>query len=829
MAHLDIILRQVRRSSRQAILFTLCVALSLMTLAAFGGFALSVHGLLRTDARRLQGADIIIKSYDPLSVSLKGALQQMAAADRIKFVPIHEFHSMVRAENESVSILAALKVVAPGYPFYGAVRLASGRAFNTVLAPGTCIVAQSLLDRMGLKPGNRLKVGHTTLTIADIVTDEPDRPVNFFSFGPRVFAAAADLPSMGLMVTGSRIRRVMLVKVLDPGRIDALAQRLKDAAQPAQERVDTYRTAGTRISRFFDNLFFFMKLVGLFILLMAGLGIQGTLGAMFREKQSTIAIMKTLGATKAYMIRHFAGIVALLGAAGIGLGIVCGLLLQELLARTLAGYLPPGWGRSVSWEGIAEGMALGIGVVGLFSYLPLQYVARLRPMAIFRRQSDQAASKGALLLSGLLTGIFFFGLVLWHMRDVRFGFQFTGGMIAVILAAALPTQLILMGIKRWPLRRLALRQAARGLFRRGNATRSVMITLSASLAVIFANYLIARNLDSTFVQAYPENAPNAFFVDIQASQADAFVRAIGGKVLLYPIVRARLTAVNGQAIDRGKERHKRRDNLARVFNLTYRHTLLQDERIIQGDVLFRPDWPDRQVSVLDTVLDMHPMAIGDTLEFRIQGVPLRVRIASIRTRTEASLNPFFYFVFPESALKDAPQTLFAALKVPAGHLGKLQNRIVARFPNISVIDMTRTIGVFARLMDRLSAIIRSLSLFSIAAGLLILVSAVYATRAERVVEAVYYKILGAGGGFVLKVFALENFLIGLLSGIMALIMAQAGAFWVCHSKLDIRYHPFILSSCLMIGATVLLVMLVGLAASRSVIKKRPAVYLREQG
>jgi putative ABC transport system permease protein len=293
-------------------------------------------------------------------------------------------------------------------------------------------------------------------------------------------------------------------------------------------------------------------------------------------------------------------------------------------------------------------------------------------------------------------------------------------------------------------------------------------------------------------------------------------------------VRARLTAVNGKPVDRQKERRKRRDNLARVFNLTYRHTLLSDERIVRGHALFRPDWPDQQVSVLDTVVKMHPMAVGDTLEFRIQGVPLRVRIASIRTRTEASLAPFFYFVFPESILKDVPQTLFAALKVPPDQLGHLQNCIVSRFPNISVIDMSRTIGVFARLMNRLSAIIRSLSLFSIAAGLLILVSAVYATRAERVAEAVYYKILGAPKGFILRVFALENGLIGLLSGVTGLALAQAGAFWVCHGRLDIEYRLFPLSSVLMIGATVLLVMLVGLTASRSIMDKRPAVFLREQ-
>ncbi len=828
MSQVAVILRQVRRSSRQAILFVLCVALSLTALTAFSGYARSVDQSLRQDARKLHGADIIIKSYDPISVPLEKALEGLADDRQVRRVNIHEFFSVVRAAQETASLLAGLKVVERGYPFYGQVVLASGRPFDQVLAPGRCIVEQSLLDRMGLGKGDLLKVGFTTLKIADVVTAEPDRPVNYFSFGPRVFADAGDLPAMGLVAEGSRIRRVVLVKVRDPDRVAAVAQQLKRAALPEQEQVDTYLTAGSRVRRFLNNFFFFLKLVGLFILLMAGLGIQGTLGALLKEKQSTIAIMKTLGATNAYILRHFGGIIAILGVAGIGLGLLSGVFLQKLLAGVLTPYLPVGLSQAVSWVGVLEGVALGFGVVALFSFLPLYRVAEMRPMMIFRRQSGPIAGKWPWYLSSALILIFFIGLVLWHMQDIRFGLQFVGGLTALIFAAALPTQILLAAIRRWPVRGLVLRQAVRGLFRRDNATRSVMITLTASLAVIFANYLIQKNLDATFVQSYPQDAPNAFFVDIQPRQSEAFVQALGRPVTLYPIVRARIAAVNGEAIDRQKERQKRRDNLSRVFNLTYRHQLLKDETIIQGNALFRPDWPDQQVSVLDTVVAMHPMAIGDTISFKIQGVPLEARISSIRSREQASFSPFFYFVFPETVLKDAPQTLFAALRLPPQQLGALQGRIVSRFPNISVIDMTQTIRVFTRLMNQLSDIIRAFSLFSIAAGLLILTSAIYATRAERIIESVYYKILGAGKAFILQVFALENLLIGLLSGIMALILGQAGAYWVCRMKLDVDYHPFLLSSGLMIGATVLLVMMVGLTASRSIMEKRPAVFLREQ-
>ena len=828
MRHIPMILRQVRRSYRQAGLFVLCVALSLATLTAFSGFARSVSRALLEDARTLHAADIIIRSHDPISAPLVQAVDRLADQGRIVQANIHEFYSVVRAPDEKASVLSRLKVVEAGYPFYGQVTLKSGRPFKQVLSPGACIVEQTLLDRIGLKVGDRLKIGYTTLTVDDVVTAEPDRPLDLFAFGPRVFIHSSDLDALGLMTTGSRIHRVVLLKVTDPLQVDAIAARLKQASPFDGESVDTYLTSGSVVKRFLDNFLFFLKLVGLFILIVSGLGIQSTLTALFNEKQRTIAVMKTVGASGRFINTHFMLMVLLLGTAGTGVGILAGAAVQGGLAWMLGPLLPEGLGLTIAWTGVVEAVMLGFTVVALFSFLPLYRLREMRPVAIFNRLPSVGIARWPYFLSGLLVLLFFLALVLWHMRDILFGFYFVGAVVALILAAALLAQLALWTMKRLPVRPLALRQAIRGLFRRGNATRAIMITLTVSLAVIFGNHLIEKNLNATFVQSFPADSPNAFFLDIQPDQTEAFSAAIGRPVQFYPIVRARITAVNDKAIDRSREGQKRRDNLSRVFNLTYRQGLLDDETLIDGDTLFRSDWTEPQVSVMDTIVEMREMKIGDRISFKIQGVPLTARISSIRTRDSRSLSPFFYFVFPEEIMKQAPHTLFAALTVSPGQMGPLQTSIVSRFPNISVIDMSQTIGILARLMARLSRIVRVFSLFSIAAGLLILVSAVFATRAERVVESVYYKILGAGRRFVFTVFALENILIGLLSSGLALALAQAGAYWVCTVRFDIGYRPFFPISLTMVGLTVLLTVTVGMAASRSIMAKKPVAYLREQ-
>jgi putative ABC transport system permease protein len=828
MMHGTFTMREIARSSKQAAVFCLCVALSLASLTVFSGFAESVSRLLLIDAKKLQAADIIIHSHEKPSAGLDDAISGLVRQKKIERCRYWEFYSMVRRLDDRASVLSLLKVVEKGYPFYGTIVLKSGRPFRDVLTQGQTVVEQSLLDRLGVGIGDSLKIGYTTLTIRDVVVSEPDRPANVFSFGPRVFVSSRDLDALNLIQTGSRITYVSLIKVADDRQIDAIAARLKQFANPDREQVDTYRTARTRVKRFLDNFIFFLQLVGILILIVAGIGIQNTLTALFNEKQRTIAIMKTIGATHRQITRHFMPVVFLPALLGTVLGLSAGFIFQQALARLLSAFFPPDMPFAVAWSGIIESLALGIAVVALFTFVPLYRLREARPVMIFRKETAVPHKRWPMIVTAIGFVLFFSVLVFRHMHDFRFGSYFLAGLSALILFTWIFTRLLLWILKRLRIRRMVLRQAIKGLFRQGGATRSVVVTLTASLSVIFSIYLLEQNLDSNYVKSFPADAPNLFVIDIQPVQKEAFAKFIAQPLIFYPIVRARVTAINGQTIDRRAEQAKHRDNLGRTFNLTYRNNLLKNEKIIKGGRLFRSDWTGPQVSVLDTVVDMHKMGIGDTIQFNIQGVPLKARISSIRTRTADTLGPYFYFVFEEKTLKSAPQTIFTALRVEKQKVGLLQSNIVKKFPNVSVIDLSATLRVFAGLMEQLSTIIKGFSILSMVGGILILISGVFATRAERITESVYYKILGAGKTFVRKVFSIEIFIMGLLSGTLALVMSQTGVFLICRYSLDIAYHPFLWSCGFIIGTALLLIIGIGMVSTRSILEKKPVIYLREQ-
>ena len=834
MLHFRFIFRQIRSSAKQALIFVLCVALSLLTLVSLGGFSSSVRSSMLKDARQLHGADIIIHSHYPLSSGLASAINDYEKKGLAMGALVHEFYSMASNPARQKSVLSHLKVVEKGYPFYGRVELASGRDFSEVLEPGTIIVEQPVLDRLDAEVGDRLQIGSAELTIGDTVIAEPDRPVSFFSFGPRIFIAAADLKQLDLIKMGSRIHYNYLLKVHDPAMVDRMAGELAAVASEPQERVNTFANAESGVKRFFENFLFFLNLIGIFTLLLAGIGIQTALYALLRDCEYTIGIMKAIGATNRFICIHFIVIIMLLGTAGTFLGLSLSFLLQLYFPALFGGILPASVILVIAWDTVFEGLLLGIAVVGLFSFLPLRRVRNLKPAAIFRKESG--AAWGGLDQYVAIGGIicFFTGLTIWQLENVATGLSFVLGLFGLLGLTAVITQALLLIMKKKRPRALALRQAFKGLFRPKNATRAIIITLSASLSVIFSIYLIEQNLLATFIQSYPPDLPNAYFLDIQTSQREDFTDILGTEAQFYPIIRARLASINGRPIDRQAEKQRRRDNLSREFNLTYRGFLLKDEQLLEGGSLFgnRPEEllqrGEVPVSVLDTVAEIGDIRMGDLLVFKVQSIPVMARVTSMRTRTESKVRPYFYFVFQEEALKAAPQTIFSAAKLDRAQLVRVQNRLAEELPNISVIDIAKTIEVLARIMQKLSAIVQFFTSFSIIAGLLIIISSIFATRLARIREAVYYKILGARSVFVLQVFTLENLVVALVCGLLAGLIAQAGSWFVCTRLFAISYEPRPGSMAIMVTITVLLVIGVGIGASLSILQQKPAGFLRDQ-
>ncbi len=844
--HRRFILRQITSSLKQTAVFIACVALSLVTLVSLGGFGESVNNSLLRDARKLMAADIEVRAGFPFQKPLAAELERLGREPGVAVAATYEFITVVRQVDGEETLLSELKVVEPGYPFYGAVGLHSGRPFAEVLRPGRIVVGENLLDRLDLRIGDRLRVGEATLTIADVVLSEPDQPVDFFSRGPRIFIAAADLPALELIRPGSRVRYRTLLRVDDGAQVEPIAAALEAAAEPRQERVDTFLTNQSAVQRFFENLLTFLNLIGIFTLMLAGIGIQSSLTAFLKEREDTIAILRTFGATGRFVITQYFAAAAVLGLAGTVLGLGLGILLQALFPFLFAPFLPPQVEFILSTRAIVEGVVLGLFVVVSFTFIPLYQLQGLKPNFIFRKETLPVPRTW--IYYGTLAAIiaFFAGLVYFYLRHPERTAYFAAGAIGLVALTAVLTRLVLSVLRRGRLRSLPVRQALRGLFRPRNATAAIIVTLATSLAVLFTIYLIERNLDASFVAAYPADAPNVILLDIQPDQREGVAGLLGRSPAYLPIVSARIRAINGREItaDRAPDgppgdgsgpTNERGQRLSDPFSLTYRpgDGLLDDERLVSGRAMFAAggDGPAvAQVSIDETFLPVYPFAPGDRIRFEIQGVPLEAEVVSIRAHSDAEegFQPRFTFVLREEDLAAAPQMILSTLFVPPEEIAALQNRLVAAYPNITVINISATIDTLAELVGNITTVIRFFTLFSMIAGVLIIISSVLATRFARIQEAAYFKVLGAKKRFVLRVFALENFFIGLVSAFLALLLSQLAGWILVTRVLELDYVPYWGSSILLLVLTVFLVMSVGLLASASILRKKPITFLREQ-
>lgn len=832
--HPKFIYRQISSSWKQTIVFVLSVALSLVTLVSLGGFGESVNNSLLRDARRLQSADIIVESGFEYSESLAAELTAVSQEPNVRRTNLYEFISVVQAPRNEESLLTSVKVVEEGYPFYGEVELASTRPFADTLQPGTTIVEQNLLDRLALSIGDSLRVGETILQIVDVVTYEPDRPVAVFSFGPRVFVNATDLEATGLIRPGSRVTYKTLLQVGNDTQMEALAARL-EAATVERERVETYRTAQSAVQIFFDNFLTFLRLIGIFTLLLAGIGIQSSLTAFLKERENTIAILRTFGATSRFVMTQYLAVAAVLGAIGTALGFGMAMVLQVVFPAVFATFLPPQVELMISPRALAEAVGLGILVVAAFTFLPIYNLQGLKPSFIFRKESLPFRRGWAYYVTLGLIVAFFLGMVLYYLEDAEAGIYFVAGVLALIGVTSLLTAVVLFLLRRLYLKPLAPRQALRGLFRPRNATAAIIITLAASLSVLFTIFLIQQNLNANFVQAYPPDAPNMFVLDIQPTQRALFAETLGQEVDLFPIINGRILEINGQPLDREAEQAAAREdrdgeNLARPFNLTYRDNLLETEQLVRGTEMHSTQTDGLpEVSILDELLTRYPFELGDTITFDIQGVPLTAQITSIRREVGAEgLQPRFSFVFREQDLVNAPQTIFTAVRLPEEEIPAMQNKLVAAMPNLTVVNVSESINTIAGIVADVTTIIRFFTLFSIIAGVLIIVSSVLATRFARIQESVYFKVLGAKRRFVLQVFTLENVFMGLVAALLALGMSQIGGYLLITQLFELDYTPYLGESVALMVGTVVLVTAVGLAASTGILQKKPIIFLREQ-
>ena len=824
------LMRDWRAGELRVLAAALVVAVASVTSVAF--FADRVSRALVRDAHQLLGADLVLVSDH----AWQPGIAEEIARRGLEHARGTTFISMAQAGEGDAARgqLAGVKAVTENYPLRGRLRIAP--APNAADAPaqsgparGTVWIEERLVSGLEAPVGTRLRLGAASFEVAAVLTLEPERGANFFNIAPRLFMNLADVPATGLVQTGSRVW-YYLYAAGPRAAVDALEAWASPRLERGQ-RVDNLESGRPEVRAAIERAQRFLGLTALLAAILAGVAIALGTRRFVERHLDGCAVMRCLGATQARLVSLYGVEFGLLGLAACAAGCLIGVAAQALIATALAEMLradlpPPSVLPAV--QGFLVGLVLLLG----FALPPLVQLRNVPAVRVIRRESG-GPQRGALAVyaAGLAA---LAGLLVWQAGDLRLGAFVVGGFGIAVAGFALVAWLGLrFAASSAVARRLgrasaALRYGLANLRRhaRGNAVQvaSLALGLTAVLLLTFTR----NDLVDAWRRSAPPDAPNRFLLGVQPDQLGAvkqFFAAQGiGIPELYPMVRGRLTAVNGRRVsERDFSEERARHLVEREFNLSF------GERPPQHNTLSAGRWFEpgaRELSVEEGIAQTLGWKLGDELTFAVGADSFSARISSLRRLRWDSMKVNFFVIAPPGVLAGFPASYVSAFRLAPGQ-ERLMNELSARFPNLTVVDVGAAVRQAQGVVDQVISAVQVVFLFALGAGLLVLYSALVATEDERRREAAVMRVYGASRRQVTGSQRVEFLAMGLLAGILATFGAAAIGQLLARRVFELDLPP---SPELWIAGPLAGVALLSLNAwlsARKVLSASPALTLRD--
>ena len=846
-------LRETRSAWKRLVFFFICIAIGVGAIVALRSVIQSVRHVLSTEARSLMAADIFVSTDRPWQAGTPERIaSRIAAIPNAARMDSIEMVTMARPLDERAGItkVVELRAVQPAFPFYGRLTLQDGRPYShAMLQNNGALVRPELLAQFGLAIGDRISIGKAQFTVRGVIALEPGRSLSAFSLGPRVFIDYDDLDETGLITFGSRVSRQMLLRVPD-SEIDALARELQVDLRPQFVRVRSYRDRQEQIGEDFERAENYLSLVGLVIVVLGGIAVSSVTRVFVRQKIKSIAVMKCVGGTSRQILGVYLLQSLALGVIGSLIGVALAWMAIALIPDDMnqIGTLSVAYG--LSWSAAAQGIGVGVLVSLLFAMVPLLEVRQVKPSLLLRhetsgRRRDWFQIGATVMVAGALVA-----LASWQAASMSVGLSVCIGFIGLTL--------VLQGVG-WVLTRLTrplarsswfpMRQAVLHLSRPGNQTRVILLTVGLGTFFIMGVRGLQVNLLNQFALQIGENTPDMFLVDIQQDQAADMKAFLAERLppesqpLLIPVLRARVTGKGGSLDE--VEDLQGRGMLSREYTITYRGQLAENETLLRGTFPksvpgsdprtgtgVRPQSELPEVSIEEGIVERFGIDIGDVVRFDVLGRAIHARVSGIRrVEWREGRSGGFMFVFGAGTFEGAPHWFFAPVRAnleSAAQRGKFTHDLVVRFPNVSVIDLREILESIRKVFQVVTVAIDVVGSLVILTGGLILVGAVAVTKFQRIYEAAIFKTLGASSRAIAAMLMVEYGLLGTIAGAIGSFGALGLGWGISRFALDIPWRPVLQENLVSTVATSVLIMVIGVAASADVLKRKPLAALRAE-
>lgn len=771
--------RELRAGLTGFRIFLSCLAVGVAAIAAVGTISASVTAGLNNNAKDLLGGDIDLRFHNHANSDSQDQYLNEQSWMLSKMLELRAMATPAKAVKESkrARSLIELKGVDNAYPLSGEMVVSPGMTLQNALAKrddgiSGAVADASLLKRLGLDLDGLIKVGAATLRITAIIKSEPDRVASVLSFGPRLMISMEALEQTRLVLPGSQAyfhTRVLLKPGVDSGR---WREDLDEVFPKAGWRVREPNEAAPGIRRFIERMTLFLSFVGLTALLVGGIGVTNSVSGYLDGKTATIATFKCVGAPGSLVFKTYLLQVMVLSILGIGIGLIFGGIIPAIGLSAVASQMPVAPNIGFYPKPLALAAAFGLLTALTFAMWPLGRAREIPAATLFRDAITPSNLKpGPTAMITAIAGVAALsGLTILSADDRNFSFWFVGGALITVGLLQLGAVLLM----RWAAsmkspKNVELRLALANIHRPGSNAPSVVLSLGLGLSVLVAVALIQGNLNYQVNERLPEEAPAFFFIDIQPRQVAAFDETVNGVTgtkgfMRMPSLRGRIVKIDGIPVEKAIVAPRSQWAIRGDRALTSSARLTEGSKIIEGE-WWAENYSGPPVISLDAGLAKgFGIGIGDTLTLNVLGREIEGTIMSLREIDWRSLRFDFAIILAPGPLEGAPHTHIAAVEAPAEIEEELEDAVSSRFSNITSIRVREALEAVADILEGIGQAVKGTSLITIIAGSLVLAGTLAAGQRRRIYDAVIFKVLGATRGRLLKAFAFEYGILGIITG-----------------------------------------------------------------
>lgn len=822
-------------------LLAMAVVIAVAAVTGVAWLAERVSAATELRAADLLAADRAVEYSQPIPADWV----ERAQTAGLRTAQIAVFPTVVLAGDENR--LVSAKAVNSTYPLRGELRIKPEPGHPEIIPDsipesGTAWVESRLLGLLGVSVGESISLGALEFEVAAVISLEPDRGDGFASLAPRVMFNQTDLEATELLGPGSRVRHKLLLagplEALD-GLTSALTAEFGNDIEietPTDERQGAAEVV--------EQAKRFLGLAALLTVIVAGVAVLLTVRHYAERQITSVAVMRAIGASRQRILGLFVGKLLWLGvfagALGAAIGFGLHVAMLALVADLLGARLPP-----PSWRPLATGwVTAGVALLG-FALPTLSRLRDVPPMRVLRRDLGDNLLRAGLPLA--VAAVVILGLMGWQARDPLVAITVFGAVGVTLLVLTAVASGVVFGVRALTRRGGTGRLLwLTGLTRRPMTAIIQIVAIGVGLMSLFLLAVVRNDLLTAWQAEIPPDAPNQFLINIQPEQVDGVRQTLADAdiaTVFYPMVRARLLAMNGESVaaddfDSAQARRLTR----RDFNLSWTSTLADDNRVVAGrwwgedssegsseTPTDSPTDSDRpQLSVETGFAEEVGIELGDTLTFGSGGAEVTAEVTNLRDVRWESFNVNFFVLGSPGTFDPFPQTWLTSFHLADTHnSGTLLNTLVRNYPSVTIIDVSSVLRIVRTIIDQGSRVVELMALLTLLAGVLVLLAALQITGEERRFESALLRALGASGTRIRRMARWEFWLVGAIAGALAGLAATTAGLVVAEVLFSLEYPLRPMTLVVGAGVGLLTVWVAGGLGARRYYRSSPMQLLRE--